>query len=98
MKEFSVSIKEKLSQMDFIILFCAMAMTLLSVLVLWGGSNVFKGGINKMIVQCVAAFLGLILTLLIATVDYDEVISKFEKLFFLISVGMILMVIVFNIG
>ena len=77
MKEFSTSLKEKLKQMDYIILSCAVALALLSILVLWGGSNAFQGGKSKMTVQSIAAFAGLLLAFLIATVDYDALISKF---------------------
>ncbi len=96
MKEFSTSLKEKLKQMDYIILTCAILLALLSILVLWGGSIVMQGGKNKVVVQCIAAFSGLLLAFLIATIDYDAMISKFERVFFVFSIVMLLSCIVIN--
>ena len=84
--------------MDLTVLITSVSMTLLSILVLWGGRNVFKGGEQKVMVQCIAAGLGIIIMIAIASVDYDAICSKFELLFFAVSVAMIILVIVVNLG
>lgn len=98
MKEFSTSLRDKLRRMDPIVIITSVAMTLLSILVLWGGREEFSGGTQKVLVQCVAAVLGIIIMTAIASVDYDEICSKFELLFFAVSVAMIILVIVVNLG
>lgn len=96
MKEFSTSLKEKLKNIDYIIISCAFALSLLSILVLWGGSANFQNGKSKVIVQSVAVTLGLILAFLISTIDYDTVIEKLEKFFFIFSIAMLLGCLVIN--
>ncbi len=96
MKEFSTSIKEKLKRIDYIILSCAFLLSLLSILVLWGGSSNFKAGGNKVLVQTVAAVVGLTLAFLISTIDYNAVIEKLEKFFFIFSVVILLLCIAIN--
>ena len=96
MKEFSVSFKEKLLKMDIVVLVSVLAMTALSILVLWGASNEF--GPNRFKVQCIAAALGVVIMIALASVDYDAMISKFETAFFAISVVLLILVIVVNLG
>lgn len=96
MKEFAVSFKEKLMKMDIIVLVSSVAMTALSVLVLWGASNEF--GPNRFKVQCIAAVLGILIMIAMASLDYDAIISKFETIFFIISVVLLIIVIVVNLG
>ncbi len=98
MKEFSTSLKEKLLKMDIAVLVCALSMTLLSILVLWGGSDSFSGGAQKVMVQCTAAVLGVVLMVVIASIDYDEICSRFELAFFAVSVALLVLVLVVNIG
>lgn len=98
MKEFSTSLKEKLLKMDITVAVCALSMTLLSILVLWGGSDSFSGGAQKVMVQCTAAALGVVLMIVIASIDYDEICSRFELAFFAVSVAMLVLVLVVNIG
>ena len=98
MKEFSTSLREKLGRMDLTVIITSVSMTLLSILVLWGGKDVFKNGEQKVMVQCVAAGLGIIIMIALASIDYDAICSKFELLFFAVSVSMIILVIVVNLG
>ena len=98
MKEFSTSLREKLAKMDLAVIITSLAMTLLSILVLWGGSEAFSGGAQKVMVQCVAAGLGCAIMIVLASVDYDEICSRFEIAFFAISVAMLILVLVVNIG
>ena len=98
MKEFSTSLKDRLLSIDLTVVITSVAMTLLSILVLFGGMSAFDGGKTKVMVQCVAAILGIIIMIVLSTLDYDAICSKFEMLFFAISVGMLLLVIVVNLG
>ena len=93
-KEFSVGIKDRLRQLDFIILICAVGMSVLSVMILWGCSELV--GSRRMIVQSAAAFLGLIVMVSVSLVDYDAILSRFSIHLFVISVVLLLSVLVFG--
>lgn len=84
--------------MDLTVILISVSLALLSILVLWGGSAAFSGGAQKVMVQCVAAFLGVVIMVVIASLDYDEICSKLEMVFFAISVALLLLVLVVNIG
>ncbi len=98
MKEFSNSIKDRLVKIDKTVLICSVLLTSMSILVLWGGQEVFDGGKQKVMVQSVAALLGVGIMIFLASVDYDEICSRFSTIFFAISVAMLLLVIVVNLG
>jgi len=84
--------------MDLTVIATSVVLALMSILVLWGGSGAFKGGSQKVMVQCVAAFLGVALMIIIASFDYDEICSKLEMALFALSVALLILVLVVNIG
>lgn len=98
MKEFSTSIKDIFARLDYWVITTSVLMTVMSILMLLGGMDAFPGGKTKFMVQCVAALLGIIIMLVIANLDYDAICTKFEMFFFALSVGMLLLVIVVNLG
>lgn len=98
MKEFSTSLREKLLKMDLTVIITSVSMALLSILVLWGGRDSFSGGKQKVMVQCVAAVIGVIIMTVLASLDYDEICSRFEIAFFAVSVALLLLVLIVNIG
>ena len=98
MKEFSTSLREKLLKMDLTVIITSVSMALLSILVLWGGCDSFSGGKQKVMVQCIAAVIGVIIMTVLASLDYDEICSRFEIAFFAVSVALLLLVLIVNIG
>ena len=98
MKEFSTSLREKLLKMDLTVIITSVSMALLSILVLWGGRDSFSGGKQKVVVQCIAAVIGVIIMTVLASLDYDEICSRFEIAFFAVSVALLLLVLIVNIG
>ena len=98
MKEFSTSLREKLRKMDLTVIITSVSMALLSILVLWGGRDSFSGGKQKVVVQCIAAVIGVIIMTVLASLDYDEICSRFEIAFFAVSVALLLLVLIVNIG
>ncbi len=76
MKVFSTSIKERLSQLDFVILACAFGMSAMSVLTLYGIRDQYAGGSRMFIIQSVSALLGLALVIVMALFDYDAIVTK----------------------
>ena len=95
MKEFSVSLKDRLKNLDFIIIFCAIGMNLMSLLVLYGGSNVW--GMRFFTVQTIASILGIICMLILAYLDYDAIISKMAVPIFIASILLMATVLLFGV-
>ena len=98
MKEFSVSLKEKVQQMDMVMLFCAIAMSILSVITLSASADAYSAGMAYARNQILALILGLICVSVISMIDYDMLISRLEYIFFGISVFLLVIVILFGEG
>lgn len=94
MKEFSVSLNEKVKRLDYVVLFCVLGMNLLSVLVLGGASN--ELGSRFFIVQICASLLGFCAMLVLAYLDYDKILNTVG--YWLIPLSVILMVAVLIFG
>ncbi len=76
MKVFSTSLKEKLCKLDFIIIFCGLGMSLISVLTLIGIRNDYSYGTRMVIMQIAAAIVGCVGMTVFALFDYDAVVTK----------------------
>ena len=95
MKEYSIGIKDRLKQLDFVILFCAVGMTALSILVLigaQGATSLFT--MKRVYVQGGAAIIGIVIMIAVSLIDYDAIISKYALWMFIGSVFMLLLVLV----
>lgn len=95
MKEFSVSLKDRLSQLDFIIIFCAFGMNLLSLLVLYGGKEVWNT--RFFMVQTIASLLGIVIMFILSYLDYDAIISKLTIPIFIVSILLMATVLLFGV-
>ncbi len=93
-KEYSVSLKERLSQLDFIVIFCAFVMNIISLLTLYGGKDVW--GTKHFIVQLIASVLGICCMLVLAYLDYDAIISRLIVPIFFLSIGLMAAVLLFG--
>ena len=96
MKEFSVSVKEKVKNIDFVILFCVLGMNLLSILCLIGVSG--ELGTRYALVQTVASCLGLCCMFAISFLDYDAIIKRLGIFIFAIAIILMIAVIIFGEG
>ena len=67
MKVFSITWYEKLRKLDYIVLFCIVALTCVSLLTLAGAANDY--GVRYFYVQMIAACLGLVAMTIISTID-----------------------------
>ncbi|MBQ5390305.1 MAG: hypothetical protein IIU58_05285, partial [Clostridia bacterium] len=76
MKVFSITWYEKLRKLDYIVLFCIVALTCMSLLTLAGAANDF--GVRYFYVQMIAACLGLVAMTIISTIDYEEIADRFS--------------------
>lgn len=98
MKEYSNGFLSKLKKIDLFVLICPILLSFLSCLLLWGGKDVFESGGKKFAVQVISALIGILIMLLLSTMDYETVFSRFEIWFFFISIGLMLLTIVMNLG
>lgn len=98
MKEFSVTLKEKVRQLDVVMLLCAVALSVLSVVTLAASSDAYKSGMAYARNQIFALGLGLICVGIISMIDYDMLIERLEYLFFGVSVALLVIVILFGKG
>ncbi len=96
MKVFSTSIKERLKQLDFVILACALGMTIMSVLTLYGIRDQYAGGSRMFIVQSVAALLGLVSVIVMSLFDYDAIVTKLWLPIVGVSVALLIVVKLFG--
>lgn len=96
MKIFSTSIKEKLRQLDFVVLFCAIGMTMMSILTLYGIRDQYPGGSRMFMIQSVSAVLGLICVIIMAFFDYDAIVTKLWLPIAGLSVALLMAVKIFG--
>ncbi|MCD7831708.1 MAG: hypothetical protein LUI01_05525, partial [Firmicutes bacterium] len=96
MKVFSTTLKERLRQLDFIIILCAAGMTAISVMTLYGVRDDYTAGSRMFVVQLGAAVLGFISMVIISLVDYDAFLTKLWIPMFFASI--FLMALVYVLG
>ena len=77
MKEFSVSLKEKLRRIDYVVFFSVFGMTSLSILTLAGAANASAAGPRRVVIQIAASLVGLVMAYIISLFDYDELLNHF---------------------
>ena len=65
MKEFSVSLKERLRRIDYIVFISVFGMTSLSILTLAGAASASAAGPRRVIIQIGASVVGLVLAYII---------------------------------
>ena len=92
MKVFSITWYEKLRKLDYIVLFCIVALTCMSLLTLAGAANDF--GVRYFYVQMIAACLGLVAMTIISTIDYEEIADRFSVPLFACSALLLILTLV----
>ncbi len=92
MKVFSTSVKEKLLKLDFVVLFCALGMTAISVLTLYGIKDQYPGGSRMFLIQSLSAFLGLVCVIVMSLFDYDAIVSRLWIPIMFVSVALLVLV------
>ena len=97
MKEFSVTLKEKMRQLDKVVLVCVLGMTALSIVTLAGATNLL-GTSRFVVVQSLAAALGASIMMVLAYIDYDKLIRRFGIWLFVLAIVAMIAVILFGEG
>jgi len=96
MKEFSVTLREKVRQIDYVIILCIVMMSVMSIITLAGAADAYGESYYK--TQTVSMLLGLACMAVVSMIDYDALISKMKVVFFILSIALILIVIAFGTG
>lgn len=96
MKEFAVTTREKVRRIDYVIIFCIVAMSLMSVVTLAGAADKYGDSYYK--TQLVSIALGIVCMGVVSMIDYDSLISKMKVVFFIVSIGLLGAVIVWGSG
>lgn len=94
MKVFSITWYEKLRKLDYIVLFAILSLTCVSLLTLAGSANDY--GVRYFNVQLIASCLGLVIMIIISTIDYEEVADKLSIPLFVVSVFLLAITLVFG--
>ena len=96
MKEFALTAKDKLKRIDPILLFCTLAMNLMSVITLAASSDAYGTWYVK--AQILASVIGISAMIIISFIDYDALIGKLKYVFFAASIFLLVFVIFFGEG
>lgn len=96
MKEFSVSMKEKIKSVDFVVLFSILGMNILSLVILAGAAN--EIGSRYLLVQTIASILGVFVMFTISFMDYDKIIKEYGIWIYAIAVLFMITVVLFGEG
>ena len=92
MKVFSTSVKEKLAQLDYIILICALGMTMMSVLTLYGIRDQYVGGSRMFLIQTLSAVLGFACVIAMSLFDYDAIVTRLWIPIAFLSISLLMLV------
>lgn len=98
MKAFSTSYKEKLKRIDPIVAICAIILSSVSCLMLFGGRNYLKNGHRLFIMQMGATVVGVIAMVIISTIDYETVLKRLWIPCAVFSVGILAFTLKFGIA
>lgn len=101
MKEYSVSLKERLKSIDKIILICVFGMSLMSIFTIFGGyaaGGCSKFTYSRVFTQTFSVALGALLMFFLSYLDYDDIISKFDKGIFVFIIGFLIILVLFGKG
>jgi len=96
MKEFSVTTGEKVRRIDYVIVFCVLAMSLMSVVTLAGAADAYGESFYK--TQLISAAMGVVMMGIVSMIDYDSLISKMKIVFFIVSLALLAAVILWGEG
>lgn len=97
MKEFSVSLKEKLRRIDGVVMLAVLGMAFLSVLTLLGDASTAAGR-RRVLIQIIASVLGTFFVFLISLFDYDELLRRFWLPLFGVGALLMLVTVLFGVG
>lgn len=96
MKEFSVTLREKVRRIDYVILLCIVLASVMSVVTLAGAADAYGESYYK--TQLISVLLGITCLSVVSMIDYDVLIRRMKYVFFALSIGLLVVVIFFGEG
>jgi len=94
MKTYKLSFKDRIKNVDPVLFWCSLAISLISLVTLVCGLEVF--GTRRLIMQLSMTVIGVVIIFFIANLDYREVVEKLYIVMFLGSVALMAIVILFG--
>ena len=94
MKTYKISFKDRIDSIDPILFWCSLAISLLSIVTLVAGLEVF--GARRLIMQIAMTVIGIVIIFVIANIDYREVVDKLYIAMFLGSIALMASTILFG--
>ena len=94
MRTYRLSLKDRIKSIDPILFWCSLAISILSLVTLLCGYEVF--GPRRLIMQLAMTVMGVIIIFIVANLDYQEVVDKLYIIMFLGSVALMAVVILFG--
>ncbi len=84
MGKLGASIKDKLLSLDPIVFFTSLAISLISILTLFGAKD--HVGVKVVLIQLFAVLIGVGFVMLISSMNYEETVERLAVVFFIVSV------------
>ena len=81
MRNAKLNLAQRLHSFDPFLLFCTGGLSLISLLMLWGGKEVF--GIRAFIMQLAMTILGIFCMTIVASFDYEFIVEKYHVILFI---------------
>ena len=94
MKTYKLSFKDRIKNIDPVLFWCSLAISIISLVTLVCGYEVF--GARRLIMQLAMTVMGVVIIFFIANLDYREVVEKLYIVMFLGSVALMAVVILFG--
>ncbi len=94
MKRIKRSLKQRIFSFDPFLLTCTLALSLISILALFGGKEEF--GTHALFMQSAMTVLGVILVIFLAAIDYEEIVEKYSVPAYIGSVILLLITLIFG--
>lgn len=98
-RSFSVTNKERIRRIDPILFCCTLFLTMMSILTLYGGLGKFDDlSTSGFVTQVVSAALGFVLMIVLALIDYEELVEKLYVGFFVLSISLLVITLLFGVA
>ena len=98
-RSFSVTATQRVKMIDPILLICTLILTTMSLMTLGGGfGEMMDFSKSAYIVQIVSVVLGIIMMIVITITDYEEFIDKFGPIFYIGSIGLLAITLVYGMS
>ena len=96
-RSFNVTKKERLKMLDPIIIICTVILSSMSIITLIGGYGEFPDLTkSNIVIQLGSTVVGIAAMMILSMLDYEEIVEKLYGAFFIISVALLLVTLLFG--